>query len=53
MINKRILKFLDKKEVMEIDDDPFPPVALINTASFDLRALIKSKKAGKLSPRKL
>ena len=34
---------------MAIDEDPFPPVASINTASFDLRALIESKKAGKLS----
>ena len=28
-------------------------MASINTASFDLRALIESKKAGKLSPRKV
>ena len=52
-MNKRILKFLDKKEAMTIDEDPFPPVASINTASFNLRALIKSKKAGKLSLRKV
>ena len=26
-INKGILKFLDKKETMTIDEDPFPPVA--------------------------
>ena len=39
-INKGILKFLDKKEAMEIDEDPFPLVASINTTSFDLRALI-------------
>ena len=38
---------------MEIDEDSFPPMALINTSSFDLRALIESKKAGKLSPRKV
>ena len=38
---------------MEIDEDPFPLVALINTASFNLRALIESKKEGKLSPRKV
>ena len=53
-INKGILKFLDKKEVMEIDEDPFPPVASINTISFYLRAaLIEFKKAGKLFPRKV
>ena len=49
-ITKGILKFPNKKEAMAIDEYPFPPVALINTASFDLRALIESKKAGKLSP---
>ena len=36
---------------MTIDEDPFPSVALINIVSFDLRALIESKKEGKLSPR--
>ena len=53
MINKGILKFPDKKKAMEINEDPFPLVALINTANFDLRALIESTMAGKLSPRKL
>ena len=53
MINKGILKFLDKKKAMEIDEDQFPLVASINTASFDLRALIESKKVGKLSPREV
>ena len=43
-INKGILKFPDKKEAMTIDEDPFPLVALANTASFDLRALIESKR---------
>ena len=52
-INKWILKFPDKKEAMEIDEDLFLLVASINTASFNLRALIESKKAGKLSPRKV
>ena len=37
---------------MAIDEDPFLLVASINIASFDLRALIESKKAGKLSLRK-
>ena len=52
-INKGTLKFPDQKEAMAIDEDPFPPVASINTASFDLGALIESKKVGKLSPRKV
>ena len=53
MINKGILKFPDKKEVMAIDEDPFRPVTSINIASVDLRALVESKKVGKLSPRKV
>ena len=52
-INKGILKFPDKREIMAIDEDHFPPVASINTTSFDLRASIESKKEGKLSPRKV
>ena len=52
-INKGILKFPNKKETMEIDKDPFPPMASVNTTSFDLRAWIESKKAGKLSQRKV
>ena len=38
---------------MVIDEDLFPLVASVNTTSFDLKALIESKKAGKLSPRKV
>ena len=38
---------------MEIDEELFPLMASINTISFDLRALIESKKAGKLFPRKV
>ena len=38
---------------MAIDENPFPPVASIHTANFDLRALIESKKVGKISPRKV
>ena len=45
MINKGILKFPNKKGTMAIDEDPFSPVDLVNTTSFDLRALIESKKA--------
>ena len=51
-INKGILKFPNKKETMAIDEDPFPPVASINTTSFNRRALIESKKVEKLSLRK-
>ena len=43
-INKGILKFPDKKEAMAIDEDHFPIVASINTASFDLRALINLRR---------
>ena len=52
-INKGVLKFPDKKEAMTIDEDPFPPVTSFNIVNFNLRALIESKKAGKLSPRKV
>ena len=34
---------------MAIDEDPFPPLASTNTTIFDLRALMGTKKAGKLS----
>ena len=36
---------LKKKETKEINEDSFPLVASVNTTSFDLRALIESKKA--------
>ena len=47
MINKGILKFPNKNEATEMNEDPFP------YASFDLRALMESKRAGKLSPGKV
>ena len=53
MINKGILKFPNKKEVLAINEDLFPLLALINNTSFDLRAWIKSKKVGKVSPIKV
>ena len=53
MINKGILNFPDKKEIIAIIEDRFPLVALVNTTSFDIRSLIESKKEGKLSPRKV
>ena len=49
-INKGILKFLEKKEVMVIGKDPFPPIASINIDATDLRALLNAKKAGRFSP---
>ena len=50
MINKGILKFLEKKEVMVIDDDPFIPITSINIVASDLRAMLNAKKVGRFSP---
>ena len=33
-----------------IDEDPFSPVASVNIASTDLRAVLNAKKDGKFSP---
>ena len=33
-----------------IDKDSFPPIASINIATTDLRALLNAKKAGRFSP---
>ena len=49
MINKGILKFHEKKEVMVIDKDPFPLVASINIVATDLRAMLNAKKEDRLS----
>ena len=49
MINKGILNFPTKKEVTVIDEDSFPSVASINTITFDVKALINSKKARGIS----
>ena len=38
------------KEAMMIDEDPFPPVASINIAATDSRAMLNAKKAGRFSP---
>ena len=43
-INKGVLKFPEKKETILVDKDPFPPVATVNTATFDLRSLINHKR---------
>ena len=45
MINKGILNFPMKKDVMVIDEDSCPLVASINTITFDVKTLINSKKA--------
>ena len=50
MINKGILKFLEKKGSMVIDEDPFPPVASVNIDAFDMRAVLNEKKNERFSP---
>ena len=50
MINKGILKFPKKKEVMVINEDPFPLVASINIVATYLRAMLNSKKAMRFLP---
>ena len=45
-----MVKFPREKEAILIDEDTFPPVALINTISFDLKALMNSKKARDFPP---
>ena len=42
-INKEVLKFPEKKETMFVDKYPFPPMATVNTTTFDLRSLINHK----------
>ena len=39
MINKGILKFPEKKEVMVIDKDPFPKLASINIVATDFHQM--------------
>ena len=49
MINKGILKFPEKKKVMVIDEDPFPPVASVSIVATDLRAMLNKKKDKRFS----
>ena len=49
-INKGILKFLEKNEAMVVDEDPFPPVALVNINSTDMRAFLNESEDEKFSP---
>ena len=49
-INKRILKFPEKKEAIVIDEDPFPPIASINIVATDFRVILNAKKTRRFSP---
>ena len=49
-INKGILKFLEKKEAMVIDEDPFPPMASTNIAATNLRVVLNVKKDERFYP---
>ncbi|XP_073030718.1 uncharacterized protein [Primulina eburnea] len=44
-INKGVVKFFNKQESMMVDDDHFPPVALINVNVTDLRDLLNEKRS--------
>ena len=43
------MKFLEKKEAM-VDEEPFLPMALVNIAAIDLRAVLNEKKDERFSP---
>ncbi|XP_073051290.1 uncharacterized protein [Primulina eburnea] len=43
-INKGVMKFPNKQESMAVDDDHFPPVALVNVNVTDLRDLLNEKR---------
>ena len=45
-----MLKLLEKKKAMVIDEDPFLPVASVNRAAIDLRAVLNAKKDERFSP---
>ena len=47
MINKGILKFLEKKEAMVIDENPFPLLASVNIVAIDLWPMLNAKKVGR------
>ena len=49
-IKKGILKFLEKKEVMVVDEDLFPPINLVNIVATDLRAILNENEDEKFSP---
>ena len=43
-INKGMLKFPERKDAMLIEEDPFPPIATVNTIDADLRTFLDLKK---------
>ena len=43
-INKGVLKFPERKDSMLIKEDPFPPMAIVNTIDADLRTILDLKK---------
>ena len=45
-INKGILKFPEKKEVMVIDEDLVPLVASVNITAIDLKVVLNAKMMG-------
>ena len=49
-INKGILKFLEKKEAMVVDEDPFPQMDLVNILATDIRVVLNEKEDKKFSP---
>ena len=49
-INKGILKFLEKKDIMVIDEDHIPLVALVNIAATNLNAMLNAKINERFSP---
>ena len=49
-INKVILKFSMKKKAMVIDEDSIPPVASVNIAATDLKAVLNAKTDERFSP---
>ena len=45
-----MVKFPREKEVILINEDSYPPIALINTTAFDIKAVMNSKKARGIPP---
>ena len=43
-INRGVLKFSERKDAMLIEEDPFPPIATVNTIDADLRTFLDLKK---------
>ena len=45
-----MLKFPEKNEAMEIDEDPFPQVVSVNIVATGLRVVLNEKKDERFSP---